>query len=910
LRALLALVVLTVILSAGLAGVAIFPHASSADPCDSYGDCVSASIAYIRANPDNTLYLGDQFSITIQATPGSGGTGCGSNCSESWSSALSGVTWSYNTSALRMTGGGTSAQFASIANDTESQTVTAAASFLVTITTCVTTISSNTTSTAASTATAASTTTSTTATPTTTCTASNVLSQLTVSEQVSLRAFVLAFKTLMENVTAPNSLITGGKELLRNSDGSFYHDDEFMINYTYSFLFMQQRPDIKVIVEPQFDPSFVKLTAYQNSSSTGYFLFTVANSTGVSKVTVSAEAFNYQGALLGSKTQNQPFAVVNYAPYFKYFTYMDYNSQNSSTYERPFVTLVRYDGNDPGYSYAGDANTAPITAVNDTGERALIDDFTFSTQGWNTTVRLVSASIGQDMQFTGYPVSVSYDHLNETYPLITWGDRVQKYYFQGNLTDFERYAPDGMTYYNLTEYAWSSDFAGAPRLSLFNTTYLYEPVYYSGYLMFNFYDASGKPDLSSNVTIVSYNPSPLNVYLLDCVKAKFGDDPAVLDAFGKDLYPSNYTITLKQLQPNVNGTIVYLLNQTNLAMMGNDAFPSFNVTVHSEVGGTAYQFTSQTPYLTGESTLTCAASSCTGVSYQVPGSWGLFLMNATALSSLPFPNATAYYVTPTLENLALPLNSTLSGAPVWYANWYGNTTEGPVIDANIPVSVEPGDLTNLYQLIYGQNTTVDVNTAGGGIGLLPGSQLGDEYQLALAINPASGGVTQIWAVDSEGVVLTNASLPTVGGIASFSPPAFFGVYVMTIPVADNGTMTVTLLNAWGAKTTIEGIPVTAHAIPPPPGLWDFFCLVTVILLGIGALASLLKWREARKEGGYGNSQMARSLGSILKGYQISRFGWRLTRGQSFIARLPREVEQLTGLARACRSGRCSTAALP
>jgi hypothetical protein len=252
----------------------------------------------------------------------------------------------------------------------------------------------------------------------------------------------------------------------------------------------------------------------------------------------------------------------------------------------------------------------------------------------------------------------------------------------------------------------------------------------------------------------------------------------------------------------------------------------------------------------------------------------------------------------------------LSGAPAWYANWYGNTTKGPVIDANIPVSVEPGDLTNLYLLVYGQNTTVDVNTAGGGIGLLPGSQLGEGYQLALAINPASGGVTQIWVVDSEGVVLTNASLPTVGG-ASFSPPAFFGVYVMTIPVVDNGTITITLLNAWGARTTIEGIPVTAHAIPPPPGLWDFFYLVTVILLGIGALASLLKWREARKEGGYEkNSQMARSLGSILKGYPISRFGWRLTRGQSFTARLPREVDQPTGLARACRSGRCSTAALP
>ena len=145
-------------------------------------------------------------------------------------------------------------------------------------------------------------------------------SSLSTSQSVETRAFILTFHTELSNVT--NSL----HQVLRNSDGSFYHDDEFVINYTYSFLFMQQRPDIKVIVEPQFDPSFVKLTSYQNSSSTGYFLFTVANRTGTSTITMTAKAFNYQGALLGSKTQKQPFAVVNYAPYFKYFTYMDYNS--------------------------------------------------------------------------------------------------------------------------------------------------------------------------------------------------------------------------------------------------------------------------------------------------------------------------------------------------------------------------------------------------------------------------------------------------------------------------------------------------------------------------------------------------------------------------------------------------------
>ena len=151
-KALVFCVMLVILLGSAGGVVAHFGSAQPGrDPCDSYGNCVSASITYTRANPDDSLYPGDQFSITLQATPGSGGTGCGSNCSESWSGALSGVTWSYDTSALQMTstGGGTSAQFASIANDTESQTVTAAASFLVTITTCVTTISSNTTSTTA-----------------------------------------------------------------------------------------------------------------------------------------------------------------------------------------------------------------------------------------------------------------------------------------------------------------------------------------------------------------------------------------------------------------------------------------------------------------------------------------------------------------------------------------------------------------------------------------------------------------------------------------------------------------------------------------------------------------------------------------------------------------------------------------
>ena len=93
-RALLILAVGLVLLGPGLATVA--PHRSAADPCDSYGNCVSSGITYTRANPDHSLYPGDQFTIALSITLGSGSAGCGSGCSESWSSSLSGVAWSFD----------------------------------------------------------------------------------------------------------------------------------------------------------------------------------------------------------------------------------------------------------------------------------------------------------------------------------------------------------------------------------------------------------------------------------------------------------------------------------------------------------------------------------------------------------------------------------------------------------------------------------------------------------------------------------------------------------------------------------------------------------------------------------------------------------------------------------------------
>ena len=61
------------------------------DPCDSYGDCVSSSVTYIRANPDQTLYLGDSFSVQLSVTTGQ-------------TSAGYSVSWSYDSSVFDRSG--------------------------------------------------------------------------------------------------------------------------------------------------------------------------------------------------------------------------------------------------------------------------------------------------------------------------------------------------------------------------------------------------------------------------------------------------------------------------------------------------------------------------------------------------------------------------------------------------------------------------------------------------------------------------------------------------------------------------------------------------------------------------------------------------------------------------------------
>src|SRR5205809_891069 len=74
----------------------LFSHQAgndNSDPCDRYGNCLGSSIAYTRSNPDESLYLGDSFTLTPWVSVGPSTT--------SYS-----LSWSYDGAVLMALGGG------------------------------------------------------------------------------------------------------------------------------------------------------------------------------------------------------------------------------------------------------------------------------------------------------------------------------------------------------------------------------------------------------------------------------------------------------------------------------------------------------------------------------------------------------------------------------------------------------------------------------------------------------------------------------------------------------------------------------------------------------------------------------------------------------------------------------------
>ncbi len=709
------------------------PSSIGPDPCDAYGDCARASVAYSRANPDDSLYLGDQFSITVATTLGSGssnGTG--------WSSSLERIAWSYDATIFKPTTIGSVAHFTVAGNVTGFYTITATVTFLVSITTCTTSSNGQ-----------------------TTCSTSYPQSSVPVSEQVFLRPFVLNFQTKLADVA--NSL----RQILRNPDGSFYHNDSFCDSWNATFQFASERTDIKINVTSITPPSLEVLNYSANAlGRVGQFCYAVRTESAYSpfEAIVKARALNWQGTSLGLRESSQPFAIVEYNPKFTTFAYMLYrNSTAPSSLQRPWVLLVRYDGNLPSYSYAGDENTHSFNGSRTLAERAYLSDFRYTTLSYQPYTS--SGVFGFHVfNSTG---SIQYDWLNkkDSAPLYH-GKRMEKYVFNATAPSLSPLLSQGFIYQNVTMIGcWQH-----VSVCDLRQNYWLVPFLWNGRLNIVSVDSSGNEVPDTPITVTTVNPAPLATWLINNFKPIFGNDSQAIKAFEADLYPTNQTTSFSG-----NGRLSIWFNETSLAP------PKVSITA----GGVL---------LTGNFTFVPTFVDSPIASFQNSFNRTVFYANATIplWSYSMVQGRLAYLPIATTMEYPSSFAQLLNSSSGWFAG--GNTTA-----PETPSSFA----TQRYGFLpLGENLPIYANLQGGGIKLLGTQKIApNEYEASFYIEPWSGGITKVQLIEGNLALepqLTTSAYPYQSPL----PPSVTGFYSVSYPATGQDTKVV-FTNKWGAVTTID-----------------------------------------------------------------------------------------------------------
>jgi hypothetical protein len=748
----------------------------------------------IRDNPDGTYYPGDSFQIIVHP-----------HVQLSGNDSLVGISysWSYDSSVFSASGSSTNKAFAIFPNaapGTYTVTVSAKATFVYYVngTAHFFTVTSST------------------------------------SQSLTIVKFTLILDSGLVNVTDSEGCV------VRNPDGTFYRGDSFGILYNATFRWQNQRADIGIVTTIQYN----KTAVYEYGQNATEFLFnvTAVASPAIYNFTLNATATNSYGERIGTNVSTVQVAVVAYRPMFTSMTYVDYNNLNSSAYRRPFVTLVRYDGNRPNYSSPGGQTWGAFAAANSTGERALIDNFTSSTEGWGVHANFVSSNLAHDVAYRlNMGLDLRTSSLNRTLSscrqVFDWSNRVQKYYFTANWRSILNYTSKGIIYFNTTLTAWSGSFPYLGNdLRLFNTSYLHEPVYYNGLVIFRTYNGLGKTDTSvSNITIKVFNPNPLNQFLMSQLTARFGNDPSVERAFKRDLYAANSSMTLRPYQVK-NGAWYFLVNQTNLSTTSDASQPTYTVSVVGNTTGMAtYSFVPEFPYakFSGQS----GQVSAYNFTYQTVGSFSTILVSNTSFNPAPFPDFTGYYADPRGSLVALPMNFTSPanftyGGALSYLLWSYNKSTPFFVTTTVP-----GQISKEYALTWGQNETVPICVGGCLFGLAsPPTSIGaTAYQVTPILIQMTGGATQVWVENDLGAVLASESLPsTYPLVGSFAPPGFVGLQTLEFNLpTGSSSLSLFVRNSWGAVAELDGIPVSS---PPPTGLTGggLELLLTIIgLLAIG-----------------------------------------------------------------------------
>jgi hypothetical protein len=626
-------------------------------------------------------------------------------------------------------------------------------------------------------------------------------STLSIAESVTVIQLVIVQHAELVNVTGSNGLV------LRNPDGSFYRNDSFCEKWSASFRFSDTRTDILVNVSGSL-PAFFRETSSNYTGNTpgrqGFVCYGVALESPYSNSTLplSFNAINWQNTSIAHVIERVPFAVVHYSPMFSRFTYADYKSNPSDAYRKPFVTLVRYGGNRPGYSYAGNLNTSPFKALNSTGERALVDNYTFRTEGFSP---LFDENPGSSFRLgfndTGeVDLNIASTNKTSTY-LFDWLHRVAKFYFAGQTADFQKVVPFGIEYLNVTEKLNSINFAGKSGAAV-NSSYAYQPIFYCGNLTFRAVNQQGAPDPDVNITVTAVNPDPLDTYLIHEVIAIFGNDSQVVHAFRADLYAASATVQTLRPRSSGDDTWEYLVNQTNLQQDG-DPPSEFQVTVTGHGVTFAYSFSN---------------------------SFGLYLIPELPVQSnstlLEWQNVTAYTFGGTVQFRSIPLTFNFS-ALTQYLSWSGP----PTWDGSfLPPEAEPGGYALYYPFLYGGNNTVFVDLGGGGASASSVEQ-GASVYTTIDVGATSGGAQSFWVRDGYG---TSGRLlfssPLLDNMGPPAPPGFEGVETFAWSPDMNGTVTLGIVNAYGVSVPIGYYQAVVHTAGSP-ALGDTLLFV---LLGIAA----------------------------------------------------------------------------
>ncbi|MDE1853244.1 MAG: hypothetical protein KGI38_05805 [Thaumarchaeota archaeon] len=813
---------LCMVVADSLIGIGV-ARSGTHDPCDSYGDCVSSSVNYIRSNPDGSLYVGDSFSIPLSVTKGPNTT--------SYS-----VSWSFDRSVFDRSGD----SFTVAGNKTGNFAVSATVTFAGFVT------AGNSTQPFSST--------------------------LAGTESVTVIQLTISPYLRMVNVTDKST----GFEL-RNPDGTFFKGDSFCVYWSATFQFSDSRTDILVNVTGSL-PAYLKETSSNYTGSApgrqGYICYSVVETSPYDNgaLSLNFNAINWEKGSIAHVVRGVPFAIVQYNPVFAVYTYTDYNSLPPTSYQKPFATLVRYDGNAPCYSYPGNANTAPFNAANSTRERAVVTDFSFSTLGFNATETssvLPFNATGMYVPFNyssrsppssrvDYGVKAAYLSSNplaacsddNSSPatrstdtpvqphLFTWASRYGKWYFSAPATQgedttggpyFENYTARGVEWFNATFAAhWNN--TGDAHFDTFQSTYLYEPTLYDGYLNFTAVDQHGRPDPNVHVTVEANNPSPFNVQILDQASKIFGTDPKANASLKADLYEAyNATLTLKPVRTHA-GTWLFLVNQTNRATPDGSAPPPMPTLLVS-VSGHGQFF-----------------------SYEISVSFSVYELNASVvLDSIHIePNGTARFQSVLAGNMLVDYvdeEKNIIATPA-DLNFSAQANTFPMYQPAFgsllfPPTSEPGGFALYYPFVFGSNSTVLVNLAGGGASTSSTAD-GASVGTTLDVGPYSGGAQSVWVRDGNGTTgRLLYSSPLLVNVGPPAPPGFEGVQSFTWSPDRNDTFTIGILNSFGVSTPVGYYGATVHSVKGPNLDYEFLWVFLAIAAGFVLLGKAIHRKGAR-----------------------------------------------------------------